>query len=382
MSEKQRILVLGSGFAGRGHSDAFRRAGAEVVGMVSRTKGVVEEVAREMGIPYAGTDWEEALEVCRPHIVSLATPGGAHFEPARQAMEKGCHVYCDKPLTESADKAAALWHLAEEKGVKTAYAASYRYMPWVLYAKELISQGAIGVPREAEAVSYFGLNPHIPLGWSHRIDQGGGRLNNNFTHLLSIMTHVLGEKILAVNGEVRNDMKRAPIVKGVHNFTERRNFIPDDINDPDLEWGDVDAEWSYTVLAQLESELAPESPVSVVFRHGGLLPRFTDDHLVFYGSEGALFIKGHYGSGPMYRMKNGGEWEELTLPASFTDNQPDIEDDTLRNWTILADQFVRDIEGRPFESYQTFKDGWKYQEIIDIIRKKNHWTDLKDFSFS
>ena len=46
-----RALTLGAGFAGQGHSEAFRHHGVEIAGMVSRTKDVVERVAAEMSIP-------------------------------------------------------------------------------------------------------------------------------------------------------------------------------------------------------------------------------------------------------------------------------------------------------------------------------------------
>jgi len=100
-------------------------------------------------------------------------------------------------------------------------------------------------------------------------------------------------------GEVRDDMGRAPIVKGVHNFKTRREHIPDDLNDPSLEWGESNVEWSYNVTAKLESPFA-KNPVSVLFKHGGLHPRFNQDYIIFYGSKGAIYIKGHYGSGPLY----------------------------------------------------------------------------------
>jgi len=76
--------------------------------------------------------------------------------------------------------------------VKTAYAASFRYMPHVLFAKRLVAEGAIGEPQEVECISHFNLEKDIPFGWSHRAEQGGGRLNNNFTHKLSIVTSVIG----------------------------------------------------------------------------------------------------------------------------------------------------------------------------------------------
>jgi predicted dehydrogenase len=376
MTENIKVLVLGSGYAGQGHAEAFKHAGAEVVGLVGRTKDVVESVSKELKIPYWGTDFTEALKVCKPDIVAIGTPGGAHFAPVMEALEFGCHVFSDKPLAESAEKAKLMYEKAVEKKLKTAYAASYRYMPAVLYAKRMISEGKIGEPREVECISHFNLEKDIPFGWSHRIDQGGGRLNNNFTHVLSIVTNVLGEKILAVSGEVRNDMPKAPIVEGVHKFTERRKFIPEDLSDPSLKWGDADVEWSYTVQAKIESDYPAASPVSVLIKHGGLVPRFTDDHLVFYGSTGAIFIKGHYGKGPLYLFGKGGQWIEQDIPQDIISSLPAIEDDTQRNWTHLACEFVKDIQGKSVASYQTFKDGWQYQEIVDIIRKNCLWTDV------
>ena len=382
MDNKSTVLVFGTGFAGQGHADAFRDAGAEVVGIVGRTPDVVSDVASKMAIPYSGTDWQQALQDCQPDIVAIATPGGAHYEAITQAIEHECHVFCDKPLTASGDSAKTLYDLSVAKGIKTAFAASFCYMPEILHARKLIADGAIGEPQEAELISHFNLERYIPFGWSHRSEEGGGRLNNNFTHLLSIATLVIGDKILAISGEVRNDMGKAPIVEGVHNFKTRRDFIPDDIDDPNLEWGETDVEWSYTVLAQLESRRPAKNPVSVLFRHGGLHPRFHEDHIVFYGSTGAIYIKGHYGSGPLYLHDENEKWREIPLPEEIASSVPDIADDTQRNWTYLAREFVKDIQGVPVEPYPTFREGSQYQQIIDLIRKNDRWVDVSRNSLS
>lgn len=92
MDRKLKVLVSGTGFAGQGHTDAFRNSGAEVVGIVGRTAHVVKEVADKKSIPYASTDWLQALKDCQPDIVSIGTPGGAHYETITQAIEFGCHV--------------------------------------------------------------------------------------------------------------------------------------------------------------------------------------------------------------------------------------------------------------------------------------------------
>ena len=375
MSDKLKVLVHGTGFAGQGHTDAFRNVGAEVVGMVGRTESVVKEVAEKMGIPYCGTDWQQALSDCRPDIVSIGTPGGAHVEPIKQAIAQGCHVFSDKPLTESGASAKELYELAKEKGVKTAFASSFRYMPHIMQAKRLVAEGEIGEPLEVECISHFNLERDIPFGWSHRKEDGGGRLNNNFTHMLSIVTSVIGENILAIMAEVRDDLGKAPIVEGVHNFKTRRELIPEDLDDPSLGWGESNVEWSYTVLAKLKSEYASK-PVSVLFKHGGLHPRFNEDHLVFYGSTGAIYIKGHYGSGPLYLCGADKEWQEQPLPDDIAADVPDIEGDTERNWEYLIRELVKDIKGEPVAPYQTFREGSQYQQLIDIIRQNGPWTDV------
>lgn len=375
MSEKLRVLVHGTGFAGQGHAEAFRFAGAEIIGIVGRTESVVRDVAAAMSIPYAGTDWERALTDCQPDIVSIGTPGGAHYEAIKQAIAHSCHVFCDKPMTVDGDTAAELFQLSEKKQVKTAYAASFRYMPYVLHAKRLVAEGAIGEPQEVECISHFNLEKDIPFGWSHRKEEGGGRLNNNFTHKLSIVTSVVGEKILAIKAEVRDDLGKAPLVEGVHNFKSRRDHIPDDLDDPNLDWGESNVEWSYAVMAKLKSEFASK-PVSVLFKHGGLHPRFQDDYIAFYGSEGTIYIKGHYGSGPLHHYGADKEWQEIPLPADIAADVPEIEGDTERNWRYLIREFVKDIRGEDVPPYQTFREGSQYQRLIDLIREDDHWIDV------
>jgi len=245
----------------------------------------------------------------------------------------------------------------------------------VLHAKRLVADGAIGQPQEVECMSHFNLEKDILFGWSHRAEEGGGRLNNNFTHKLSIVTSVIGDKILSIKSDIRDDLGKAPIVKGVHNFKTRRDFIPEDLTDPTLEWGKSNVEWSYTVLARLESEFSKQ-PVSSLFKHGGLQPRFNEDYIAFYGSEGAIYIKGHYGSGPLYFYGKENAWREIALPEDIAVNIPDVEGDTERNWRHLIRLFVNDIKGERVAPYQTFREGSLYQRLIDVIRENDGWVDV------
>jgi predicted dehydrogenase len=362
-------LVLGSGFAGQGHARALRDNGVKIVGMASRTRAIVERIAADMDIPYATTDWQKALTDLKPDIVAVGTPGGAHLSPVLTALNQGCHVLCDKPLATSAADAKSMVLAAREKGVKTAYAASFRYQPHALLAKELVAEGVLGEPQETECVSHYNLDPLIPFGWSHRIDLGGGRLSNNFTHKLSIILHVLNGQITAVNGETRNDMYRAPVVDGVHDFRGRDKFSPKNLDDPDLQWKSVDSEWTYTVMARILSDYEHRTAISALFKHGGLQPRHAPDYVAFYGSTGALYIEGAYAQGPLHLSRDKKTWQQIPVPTNITESLPQIQNDTQRNWTQLAKEFVAHIQGDPYSGYQTFDDGWRFLEVVDAIRR-------------
>jgi predicted dehydrogenase len=369
------VLIAGTGFAGKGHTAAFRAAGADVVGMVGRTDHVARDISGQLNIPFAGTDWAAALAETTPDIVSIATPGGAHYEQIKQAVAAGCHVFCDKPMTTQGATASELEALATAKGVKTAYAASFQYTPSVQHAKRLIEDGVIGEPTEIESISHFNLERGIPFGWSHRAEDGGGRLNNNFTHSLAIVQALTQGTVVQIAGDVRDDMGRAPKVDGVHDFTTRRAFIPENLDDPALEWGESNVEWSYTVMARLNSPLAVQ-PVSVMFKHGGLVPRFHDDHIVIYGTKGAIHLQGHYGSGAL-SLHKGGDWIATPTPVDIANMPPAGLGETEQCWHILADLFVRDIRGEAVPSYPTFAQGRLYQNIIDVIRESDNWVKIQ-----
>jgi predicted dehydrogenase len=375
MTNSLRALILGSGYAGEGHTLALRRAGVDVVAMAGRTASAVQAAAERLAIPHHGTDWRAMINQLRPDIVAVGTPGGAHLEQCSGAIEAGCHVLCDKPLATTAAEARQIYALAKARGVKTAYAASYRYQPQALYARDLIRSGAIGQVYEVECVSHYNWPRNMPFGWPHRLDQGGGRLNNNFTHKLAIVQQVVGGEVLAAMGETRNDLKRTPITEKIHDFRDYSKRALTGEEAAQHEWAEVDSDWSYTVLVQLgERSAASGDPISATFRHSALRFGKNTDYVALYGEEGTLHIEGAYVQGVMFLWQGGEQWQELTIPAEILDSLPPEADHSQRNWDQLAREFVAYISGQGNAGYQTFRDGWIYQEVIDIVRTGRGWT--------
>jgi predicted dehydrogenase len=293
------------------------------------------------------------------------------------ALDLKCHVFLDKPQATTADEAKQLYLQAIAAGVKTAYAASFRYQPAVLFARELVASGAIGALYEIECVSHYNWPKLTSFGWPHRLATGGGRLNNNFVHKLAIVLNVTGGTVLAAIGDTRNDLRRVPVGPPVHDFRRFTTMTLTPEEAARCEWRDVDSDWSYTVLARLGGPGSEwQDGVSAIFRHSALRVGRLEDYVAFYGETGTIHIDGAYAQGRVSLGRNKNDWQEIPVPKRINESLPAVADDVQRNWTQLAREFVADIRGEGDAGYLRFRDGWLFQEVIDIVRRGRIWTAL------
>ncbi|MFM8991605.1 MAG: Gfo/Idh/MocA family protein, partial [Alphaproteobacteria bacterium] len=370
---------------GEGHAMALRQAGAEVVAIASRTASVVGALAARLGIPVASTDWRATLRALRPDIVAVATPGDSHAAIIDEALAAGAHLYVDKPFAPTAAEARRLWAAAKSAGVRSAYAATSNYQPSALLARALVAEGAIGELLEAEFVSHYHWHERLPHGWPHRLADGGGRLNNNFTHKLAIAESVCAGATLAVAGETRNDLGRAPIVPFPHDFRDwTRALVPEE-QARAARWGEVDSDWSYTVLARIGAPGSdPAAAPSVTFRHSCLRKGKHQDYVAFYGRTGTIHVDQAYCQGDVHLWREGeAGFSVVPMRADILASLPPVEaqpqwapgwDVPARAWNALARDFVADIEGRAHAPYFTLADGLRHQEVIDAVRARSGWS--------
>ncbi len=134
--------------------------------------------------------------------VVIATPTKAHFPMVRSAIEHGVNVFCEKPLTLSANQSMELAELARRSGLRTQVGYHNRFVAAFAEAKRLLELGAIGEVKHALAEAYGPVVLRAKAStWRGRRAEGGGALYDYAAHPLDLLTWYLGEPS-AVSGTV------------------------------------------------------------------------------------------------------------------------------------------------------------------------------------
>lgn len=127
MKNKLRIAIIGSGMMGVQHAEAIRRVpGTEIVALADPNLALAEKICLELCIPKAYADYQQMLRSEQLDAVHICTPNSTHFAIAKDAIEAGLHVYCEKPLAISAEETSELCRLAKAHGVEAGVNFVYR----------------------------------------------------------------------------------------------------------------------------------------------------------------------------------------------------------------------------------------------------------------
>jgi predicted dehydrogenase len=117
-TDKLRVGVIGAGlWAVRALIPQLRATGrAEVIAIARRTPERLYALQKELDIPEAYTDWREMLDKSRLDAVMICTPHNAHVAPAVAALNRGLHVFLEKPAADTIDGALQIAETAEKSG--------------------------------------------------------------------------------------------------------------------------------------------------------------------------------------------------------------------------------------------------------------------------
>jgi predicted dehydrogenase len=146
------IALIGYGFMGRTHSNAFLQAPRffdlpfEPVlrAVAARNAERVRAFADTWGYQSIETDWRALVERADIDLIDIASPNDTHAEIAIAAARAGKMVTCEKPLGRNAAEARAMVSAVEAAGVANMVWYNYRRVPAVVLLKSLIDEGRLG----------------------------------------------------------------------------------------------------------------------------------------------------------------------------------------------------------------------------------------------
>lgn len=114
-----KIAIVGCGKIADAHASEIRRIeGCEIVAVCDREPLMARQLAERFRVKNWFRSLGEALDAARSDVVHITTPPESHFELAQLCLERGCHVYVEKPFTINADQAERLLAIADEKQLK------------------------------------------------------------------------------------------------------------------------------------------------------------------------------------------------------------------------------------------------------------------------
>lgn len=140
-----KVGVIGTGFIGPAHIEALRRTGlADVVALADVNDEIAKTKANVLSVPRSYGDYKALLADPAIDIVHVCTPNHLHYSMSKDAMMKGKHVVCEKPLAMNSTEASELVRIANEKGVVNAIHFNIRFYPVIHHVKAMIESGELG----------------------------------------------------------------------------------------------------------------------------------------------------------------------------------------------------------------------------------------------
>ena len=201
-----RISIVGCGKIADQHVEAIHRiSDCEIVGLCDREPLMAEQLGERFHIPGCFSDLSEMLEKTRPDVVHITTPPQSHFALAKQCLERGCHVYVEKPFTVTSDEAEALIDLATQRKLKLTAGHNLQFTLEMLEMRRLVQQNFLGgKPVHLESSFPYDLGDDTYVGnllgnREHWVRQLPGQLLHNIlSHGIARLAEFLDDDVTVV----------------------------------------------------------------------------------------------------------------------------------------------------------------------------------------
>jgi len=203
-----RVGIIGAGWPGERHTEAYKLVPAvEVVAVSDTDEKRRHAFARRFDVPRVYGGYQELIADPNIDAVSIGLPNDLHCPAAVLALASGKHVLCEKPPALTVAEAEQMAEAARSRGLVLSYALQRRFNTATVELGRLISEGALGDVYHARAVwtRTWGVPGGVGGWFTDPARAGGGALIDIGVHVLDMAWYLMGRPDpLTVSGQVHN----------------------------------------------------------------------------------------------------------------------------------------------------------------------------------
>jgi predicted dehydrogenase len=188
-----RVGIIGAGLQGRRRAQALKQCGDELVVVAAAHWERAKLLADEIGCE-ATSNWEEVVSREDVEAAIVCTPPHLHEPMCIEALKRGKHVLCEKPLARTPEEAKQIVNAACENGVKLKCGFNLRHHPGIQRARGWLDQGVIGELSFTRCRYGIGGRPNYEKDWRMTPEiSGGGQLMDQGMHALDLSRWFMGD---------------------------------------------------------------------------------------------------------------------------------------------------------------------------------------------
>lgn len=200
-----KTAIIGLGKMGLSHCSILNAHPEVELVAVCDSSSFLLDVFKRYGNKNTYSDYKKMISETQPDCIIVATPTKFHADMVLYALEKGIHVFCEKPFSLTVTDGAKMVKLAEEKGVVNQVGYHNRFIGTFKEMKRLAATGIIGDLYHFDASAY---GPVVlqekGSTWRSARAEGGGCLFDYASHVLNLIHFVLGKPIDAKGTLLKN----------------------------------------------------------------------------------------------------------------------------------------------------------------------------------
>jgi predicted dehydrogenase len=247
MNPKKRYAIVGTGSRAGMYIDALAttyRPFAEIVGLCDLSQTRMSWHNRQMqekhGLAprptYPASQFDQMVSQTQPDTVIVATIDASHHTYITRAMELGCDVITEKPMTTDLEKLQAIFAAIDQTGKSLRVAFNYRYAPAYTRLRELIMQDVVGRPLCVDFIWLLDTSHGADYfrRWHREKHNSGGLLVHKATHHFDLVNWWIGSyprQVFGLGNLLFYGQENAE-ARGEHYTYQRYTGVPEAQNDP------------------------------------------------------------------------------------------------------------------------------------------------------